>query len=196
MSESNDIQLDYLSATGRRLLRFETADAYEKLVIRGNGNLDARAVLDSVRAEDLINGEVKHPEAAQSALAGLWIWHGWIDLAHPIVQEMHTPIGSAWHAIVHRLEGDFSNSQYWYRRAGELPIDAAIASNVARVTDQMPVNKALFALTVRGWNPTAFVDLVEEAHTKPADDPHYRTCVQIQQIEWRLLFDHCVRSAI
>jgi hypothetical protein len=41
-------------------------------------------------------------------------WEG----AHEIAQEDKTEIGSWLHGIVHILEGDQGNAQYWYRRAG------------------------------------------------------------------------------
>jgi hypothetical protein len=40
------------------------------------------------------------------------------DGAHEIAQEDKTEIGSWLHGIVHILEGDQGNAQYWYRRAG------------------------------------------------------------------------------
>ena len=54
-------------------------------------------------------------EAIDLALAGKW------DAAHKIVQEMETDRTAAWiHAVLHKIQGDQSNSQYWYRRAGKL----------------------------------------------------------------------------
>ena len=47
---------------------------------------------------------------------------------------------------------------------------------------------------MNGWNPHAYVDLVQRVHENPSD-PYYRLAVSIQQLEWRLLFDHCIRSA-
>ncbi len=41
------------------------------------------------------------------------------DGAHRIVQGIDS-VDSYWiHAYLHRKEGDLSNSQYWYRRAGK-----------------------------------------------------------------------------
>ena len=37
--------------------------------------------------------------------------------AHEIVQEQKSVMGSWLHGIVHTLEGDLDNAQYWYRRA-------------------------------------------------------------------------------
>ena len=37
--------------------------------------------------------------------------------AHEIVQEHKTPLAAWLHGIVHTLEGDLDNAQYWYRKA-------------------------------------------------------------------------------
>jgi len=39
------------------------------------------------------------------------------DGAHQIAQEDKTEIGSWLHGIIHIVEGDQGNAQYWYRRA-------------------------------------------------------------------------------
>jgi len=54
-------------------------------------------------------------EAIDLALAGKW------DAAHNIVQQHESDPTTAWiHAALHKIEGDDSNSRYWYRRAGKL----------------------------------------------------------------------------
>ena len=46
--------------------------------------------------------------------------------AHVIVQAESSPLGAWLHGIVHTLEGDLDNAQYWYRRA-ERPFPGATA---------------------------------------------------------------------
>jgi hypothetical protein len=49
--------------------------------------------------------------AVDLALSG--DWHG----AHKIVQEHEDDATACWlHAVLHKIEGDESNSRYWYRR--------------------------------------------------------------------------------
>jgi hypothetical protein len=53
--------------------------------------------------------------AVELALAGDW------DAAHQLVQEHENDANASWiHAVLHKMEGDLSNSRYWYRRAGQL----------------------------------------------------------------------------
>jgi hypothetical protein len=53
--------------------------------------------------------------------AGIWLLVDDIERAHEVCQSDPSPTGSYWHAIVHRREGDYGNSLYWYRRAGAHP---------------------------------------------------------------------------
>src|SRR6187399_3790279 len=49
------------------------------------------------------------------------LWHAkkgnWHE-AHEISQDIHTPMGSWIHALLHLIEGDTGNAGYWYARAG------------------------------------------------------------------------------
>lgn len=51
----------------------------------------------------------------------LSLWHtkadNWED-AHNIAQDIHTPMGSWLHALLHLIEGDLGNAGYWFRKAG------------------------------------------------------------------------------
>ena len=43
------------------------------------------------------------------------------DAAHDIVQQYESDSTASWiHAVLHKIEGDRSNSHYWYRRAGKM----------------------------------------------------------------------------
>ena len=53
-----------------------------------------------------------HTLAIEAALAADW------TRAHEIVQELDDPLACWVHAILHKMEGDASNSRYWYSRAG------------------------------------------------------------------------------
>jgi hypothetical protein len=59
------------------------------------------------------------PRDLTAPLAALW-WdaHGDWARAHGLVDELETPEGMAVHAYLHRKEGEASNADYWYQRAG------------------------------------------------------------------------------
>lgn len=50
-------------------------------------------------------------EAIDLALSGEW------DRAHQIVQDLEGELPAWIHPVLHKIEGDIGNSQYWYRRA-------------------------------------------------------------------------------
>ncbi len=53
--------------------------------------------------------------AIDLALGGQW------DEAHRLVQQFEEDELACWiHAVLHKIEGDSSNSRYWYRRAGKM----------------------------------------------------------------------------
>lgn len=115
-------------------------------------------------------------EMARCCLAGVWLLYDYLDESHTISQGIDTTSGSFWHAIMHRREGDFWNSKYWFRRVGDHPAFEMIANQ-----------------TKQEWDPFAFVDRCESAlGAKPNE---LDACLDLQQIEWESLFDYCYREA-
>lgn len=59
------------------------------------------------------------PQGLEGALLALWYAgrDDW-DRAHAIAQKADSKDGDWVHAYLHRVEGDGSNAQYWYQRAG------------------------------------------------------------------------------
>lgn len=53
---------------------------------------------------------------------GLWLRCGFWTEAHEVAQDLHTPTGSYWHAILHRQEPDEFNAGYWFRKIGSHPV--------------------------------------------------------------------------
>jgi hypothetical protein len=184
---------DPLAPIGRKLLKLDP-DAYRTLVHPGPGNPAAKDILDGTHPRDLIAGPIARPDDADAMLAGLWLYFDWLEPSHRISQDLPGATGAFWHAILHRRDGDFSNSKYWYARCRNHPILPAIGANVSRIVNEMPADKSLLRLITPGWNPDAFVDFVEQIHTQ-SNDPRYTLGVAIQKIEWQMLFDHCTRSA-
>src|SRR5690554_1595201 len=89
--------------------------AMAQLVVGHGSDTDLVAITQRVIASPAV--------AALPALeAGLWLYIDELDRSHTISQRMHDATGSFWHGIMHRREGDFGNSHYWFRRTGDHPV--------------------------------------------------------------------------
>ena len=59
------------------------------------------------------------PETVGLALQALWhAAKGDWETAHKVAQDDKTELGAWVHAYLHRVEGDLSNADYWYVKAG------------------------------------------------------------------------------
>lgn len=65
--------------------------------------------LTEKQAEELVELQ----QAVSAALNNDW------QQAHLIAQDSDHPLASWIHAVLHKIEGDASNSRYWYARAGK-----------------------------------------------------------------------------
>jgi len=138
----------------------------------------ARASCASSEARDRI-GRSSLPNLVR---AGLYLYFSCWQEAHELAQEIETPDGSYWHAIVHRQEPDPGNAGYWFRRVGAHPIYPALCRAAAEAGYQGGPR----------WDPIAFVDYCERARPGSAEEA---IALQVQRAEWQLLFDHCARRA-
>jgi hypothetical protein len=130
--------------------------------------------------------------------AGLWLLADDLPKAHAICQDIPTAYGSAWHAHLHRREGDFSNSKYWWRRASgvkwQAPGDEPLQEQVAELLTNPPVELLSWRSDVRKqYDPSKFVDVVEKF---PAGEGRIgEILVATQRLEWACLFLECYAAA-
>jgi hypothetical protein len=92
----------------------------------------------------------------------LFFLAGGIEQAHRIVQELSTTDAAYIHGMIHRIDDDFDNARYWFRRA---PMEAAAAEMYRRA--------AANSLTVAShsiWDPILLTDLVETSRTAGVTD--------------------------
>jgi hypothetical protein len=161
----------------------------------GPGSPDP-AVRPRLQALTVERAFVPHPvrdrDLAAACLAGLWLYHDFLDDSHTISQGLHTAEGSYWHALMHRREPDFANSAYWFRRVGTHLVYEPLRAEAARLADGAPA-PAAFLTTQRAWDPFAFVDLCEASYDETA--PCHDLCRQVQRAEWDLLFAFCYERA-
>lgn len=185
-----------LSESARRVASLKAGVAYAALVPQGSPHdAETGGLLASLSPETVLARPAASPADAACVLAGLWLWHDYLEESHRLSQDVKTPSGSYWHAIMHRREGDFWNSKYWLNRCPEHPAFAAIAADAATIVNaSRNVDPRLMKLTLGDWDPQAFVDLVE-AVEQERDDAIRPVVVELQRAEWRGLMDHCIRAA-
>ncbi|CAG7650711.1 hypothetical protein ACFQI7_21930 [Paenibacillus allorhizosphaerae] len=132
--------------------------------------------------------------------SGLHLFNESLDPSHDISQEIHTPTGSYWHGIMHRMEGDYGNAKYWFRMVGHHPVYDALADQVRgllKETDLQRIGSALLReplekLSNAGrWDPYLFVDLVERQVTQVRDDAGEELLKEMQHLEMKLLLEYC-----
>ena len=76
----------------------------------GEPNRPARPELEALSLEKAFSpGRVRDRDMASACLAGLWLYHDYLDESHAVSQSIHTPAGSYWHGQMHRREPDFAN---------------------------------------------------------------------------------------
>jgi hypothetical protein len=127
--------------------------------------------------------------------AGLWLLAGQWNRSHEISQDQHNPLGSYWHAIMHRIEGDYWNSKYWTRQTRKLPVRGQLVNTLVERADQL---LQLAQSAGAGYNPDlnrlnsadsvseGLVDLVEKVVTQ--ETGYTQLAEQICWWEWQLLF--------
>lgn len=129
----------------------------------GGSGLSAEAVRSLAAAAVL-------PPPRRRLLEGLaLLWHDHLDQAHAVAQGHEgQPDHDLLHAMLHRREGDYPNSEYWFRSAGRHPSHAALEREAsALLAPGDPLRDRL--LPSGRWSSRAFVAEVRAASRKDAE---------------------------
>ena len=119
--------------------------------------------------------------------AGLWLLAGELDWSHSISQGYDSAEGSFWHGIMHRREGDFGNSKYWFRRVGKHHVHKELSRVIATEAESITAaGLPLHGLQDPNSLPDSLVNLCDEALASKKE--WIPTLSTICWWEWQLLF--------
>jgi hypothetical protein len=137
---------------------------------------------------------------AVALIAGLLLIHDRLDASHQHSQSIEGEgrhrAGDYWHAILHRREPDYGNSQYWFRRVGRHPTFPDLARHAREILRAFPAAVEWLPRLLRGgeWDPFAFVDLCRECAGQE-ESPLGLAARRIQEVEMLLLLRQTWRDA-
>lgn len=172
--------------------------------------LTPQTVWDKGLEEKIKNLPWSEDQAADKAvialMAGLHLRNDSLDLSHTYAQQIEDDAtGSYWHAIMHRMEPDYSNSKYWFRRAGEHPVKQTMQDQAVILLKQQTelqslpsgpiVDKLKFFRDQHSWNSDDFVDLIKLQENGQGMDETRQMLRLLQQLEIRELFHYTYQQA-
>lgn len=138
------------------------------------------------------NKEIKNKNMALACLSGLYLYFNYLDESHNLSQNIKTKEGSYWHAIMHRKEGDYWNSNYWFAKVGQHEIFKALLESAKSIARDLKLDEVLEMLNKqKNWKAEIFNEQVEEALSRDSSSKLYQYCLTVQKEEMLLLFGFC-----
>jgi hypothetical protein len=151
-------------------------------------------------------GAARARKESVALMAGLHLRNDSLDRSHTYAQEIEDdPTGGYWHGIIHRMEGDYWNANYWFREAGRHPAMEKLYTRAADYLRHEVQHEALpdgsfrdhlRSLAEQGaWNAFTFTKLVEAFHSGRAPEEARELLEHIQYIEISELFAYTLGAA-
>jgi hypothetical protein len=109
-----------------------------------------------------------------------------IHEAHNFFQDAKSDLGSYWHGMMHRREGDFDNARYWFRRAGTLPCFAGLHRAASQYSADMAKQPS--------WDPYLFTGLCEQARF--GEEEIVAELLKLQRTEFDTIFNYTWRQSV
>lgn len=125
----------------------------------------------------------------EGACAGLLLFAGHWSSAHELVDDLETPDGCYWHALIHRMEPDIGNSDYWFRQVGQHPLFPSVLDAARRLAAHHDVRLRFD----QEWNPTVFNGWCEAARENPQAEKSLLVAA-IHSAECHLLWNYSLEK--
>ncbi|HUP81361.1 MAG TPA: hypothetical protein VM260_22610 [Pirellula sp.] len=118
--------------------------------------------------------------------AMLWLRIGVIDKSHEIVQEGRTPIASYLHGIVHRMEGDFWNSKYWFKQVRDIRLLGPLSDLMERSLKDQSLSTTAASLKIMQGNVFVPEELVSACEKlSQLSQPNSESVVALERMTMR-----------
>ncbi|QYR22903.1 hypothetical protein KZ483_08220 [Paenibacillus sp. sptzw28] len=138
--------------------------------------------------------------------AGLHLRNDSLDRSHSYSQEIEDDAtGCYWHGIMHRMEGDYWNANYWFRSAGTHPVKARLQERVPEYLRSEVNIEALPEGSIRDllmsirdgdtWKAPIFTDAVQRQESGTVSGETRAILEYIQHIEISELLAYTVAAA-
>jgi len=146
---------------------------------------DLSKEIQSLSTNDISqNGDVSQV-AVQAVKSGLLLWNDDLYPSHTISQSITNELGSYWHGIMHRREGDFSNAKYWFAQVGKHPIFQTLYEQASEISPQVE--------SWGEWRPNQFIDEVSHVVQNGLEDTNNGILLrQIEVLETSLLLQYSI----
>ena len=165
--------------------------------------------LDEAITSIVFHPEGSHLEASKEIIAlkaGLHLLNDSLDLSHSYSQQIEDDAtGCYWHGIMHRMEGDYSNANYWLHSAGSHPVKSLLNARVADWLNNgiilgelqiSPIRETLVQMKRQtGWNPNAFTEIIEQQERGQGSEETRGALEYIQHIEMTELLAYTLTAA-
>ena len=116
----------------------------------------------------------------------LWLF-GFLEESHRLVQQDRSREGKYWHALIHRSEGDFNNSLYWFNHVGEHPIFESIRSKWGLENAHLEISQE--------WSPEFFVALCKQIQQGDSESKGPVDVQLIAQTEYNSLMQFVLQQS-
>jgi hypothetical protein len=124
----------------------------------------------------------------------MWLRCGRLEPAHTIVQDAERGVAAYAHGMLHRMEGDFWNANYWFRRVRDPMLEIHIQKAFRDHSDPTKPWKHFFQNG--GFDPVRFTEACERWHgdrgtKKNATEAELQG---IASIEWEAVWENALNS--
>ena len=126
-------------------------------------------------------------ETGDALRSVLLLWNDDLDGSHTLSQDIPSTTGSLLHGIMHRMEGDYWNAEYWFRRVGSHPCYGRIARGAESLDGGAAFSRD------GAWDPYAFVRAVERAVSR-GDAAETAALARIHRMEMRAVAVYCYQQ--